>query len=170
LLAGAMHLSNQAFGVWAGTSIHAVPQVVAAAFSYSPEAGALATLVKLVRVAMLAPFVFGLGMWCANRAEGARARIHYSRLAPPFVWGFLLLAALNTFRVLPVLQFPFGTWASTGLLTNAGELLLAFAMAAMGLEVNLAQMSKVGGRALLTGALAAAILCGASLGLIRLFL
>src|SRR5262249_13194548 len=48
-----LHLSDNAFGVWAGTSIHAVPQVVAAAFAYSEPAGALATLVKLVRVTLL---------------------------------------------------------------------------------------------------------------------
>src|SRR5882672_8139932 len=60
-LAGAMMgLGDQAYGVWAGTSIHAVPQVVAAAFAFSPGAGNIATLVKLVRVALLPPLTFVL--------------------------------------------------------------------------------------------------------------
>jgi uncharacterized integral membrane protein (TIGR00698 family) len=170
LLGAALHLGNQAFGVWAGTTIHAVPQVVAAGFSYSNESGTLATLVKLVRVAMLAPFIFVLGIWCMRGRSGSTARIHYSRLAPGFVWGFLLLAVLNTFRLLPVLQFHFGNYDAGGLLTSAGEILLAVSMAAMGLEVNIKQMAKVGGRALLAGTLAAVVLCSVSLLLIRVLL
>ncbi len=165
-----LKLSDQAFGVWAGTSIHAVPQVVAAAFSYSQPAGALATLVKLVRVALLAPFMFVLGIWYSRQSGAGKARIHYRRLVPAFVWGFLILAFLNTANLLPVLQFTFGKYSTSGLLTNAGELLLAISMAAMGLEVNIVQFSKVGGRAILVGTLAGLILCSTSLLLIHLLL
>jgi len=93
---GLMHLRDEAFGVWAGTSIHAVPQVVAAGFAYSPAAGSLATLVKLVRVTMLAPFLFLLGFFYARR-RGPAVAIPYSRLVPPFVSGFLALSLCNTF-------------------------------------------------------------------------
>jgi uncharacterized integral membrane protein (TIGR00698 family) len=165
-----LHLSDQAFGVWAGTSIHAVPQVVAAAFSYSQPAGALATLVKLVRVALLAPFMFVLGVWYSRQSRAGQARIHYRRLVPAFVWGFLLLAFLNTAGLLPVLQFSFGKYASSGLLTNAGEFLLSVSMAAMGLEVSIAQLAKTGGRAVLVGTLAALALCSTSLLLIHVLL
>jgi uncharacterized integral membrane protein (TIGR00698 family) len=165
-----MKLSDQAFGVWAGTSIHAVPQVVAAAFSYSQPAGALATLVKLVRVALLAPLIFALGIWHSRQPGAGQTRIHYHRLVPAFVWGFLLLAFLNTADLLPVLQFTFGKYATSGLLTNAGELLLAISMAAMGLEVNIVQFSKIGGRAMLVGTLSGLTLCATSLALIHFFL
>src|SRR6266700_3294517 len=60
LTGGALKMGDVAFGVWAGSTIHAVPQVVAAAFAYSQKAGTLATLVKLVRVTMLAPFMIAL--------------------------------------------------------------------------------------------------------------
>lgn len=163
-----LKLSDQAFGIWAGTSIHAVPQVVAAAFSYSQTAGALATLVKLVRVALLAPFMFVLGIWYSRHASAGRATIHYRRLVPAFVWGFLSLAFLNTTHLLPILQFSFGKYATSDLLTNAGELLLAVSMAAMGLEVNIVQFSKVGGRSILVGSLAGLVLCATSLVLIHL--
>lgn len=165
-----LKLSDQAFGVWAGTTIHAVPQVLAAAFSYSQPAGALATLVKLVRVALLAPLIFVLGIWHSRQPGAAKAQIHYHRLVPAFVWGFLALASLNTAALLPVLQFRFGAYSTSGLLTNASELLLALSMAAMGLEVNIAQFSKVGGRAMLVGTLAGLILLATSLLLIRLYL
>ena len=165
-----LKLSDQAFGVWTGTSIHAVPQVLAAAFSYSQPAGTLATLVKLVRVALLAPLIFVLGIWHSRQAGAGQAQIHYSRLVPAFVWGFLLLSFLNTADLLPVLQFRFGNYATSGILTNFGELLLAVSMAAMGLEVNLVQFSKVGGRAMLVGTLAGLALCVSSLVFIRLFL
>jgi uncharacterized integral membrane protein (TIGR00698 family) len=170
LLGSLLNLSDQAFGVWAGTSIHAVPQVLAAAFSYSQPAGALATLVKLVRVALLAPLIFVLGIWHSRQAGAGKAQIHYHRLVPGFVWGFLALACLNTADLLPILQFRFGVYPTSSLLNNAGELLLAISMAAMGLEVDIVQFSKVGGRAMLVGTLSGLILCTASLLMIRLFL
>jgi len=165
-----LRLSDQAFGVWAGTTIHAVPQVLAAAFSYSQPAGALATIVKLVRVALLAPLIFVLGIWHSRQAGAGQAQIHYHRLVPVFVWGFLLFASLNTAELLPVLQFRFGAYSTSSLLTNASELLLAISMAAMGLEVNIVQFSKVGGRAMLVGTLSGLILLATSLLLIRLYL
>jgi uncharacterized membrane protein YadS len=86
------------------------------------------------------------------------------------VWGFLVLAALNTANLLPDLQFSFGKYSMSGLLTNLGELLLSISMAAMGLEVNIVQFSKVGGRAILVGSLAGLVLCATSLLLIRILL
>ncbi|MGI8743860.1 MAG: YeiH family protein [Bryobacteraceae bacterium] len=168
-IGGLLHMKDDAFGVWAGTSIHAVPQVVAAAFAYSAQAGALATLVKLVRVTLLAPFLFVLGFLYARR-RGPRMAIHYTRLVPAFVYGFLALSLLNTLSLLPVLQFRFGATPLSELLVNLGEMLLTLSMAAMGLEVNVRFLARVGGTAVLTGAAASVILCIVSLLLIRLLL
>jgi len=166
---GLMHLSDQWFGVWAGTTIHAVPQVVAAGFAYSAGAGALATLVKLVRVAMLAPFLFVLGILHA-RKRGQALAIPYARLVPAFLYGFLALSAMRTFSLLPMLQFGFGSFALADLLTNLGEILLTLSMGAMGLEVNIRFLAKTGAGAVLTGTGATVMLCAGSLLLIRLFL
>ncbi len=168
-LGSLMRLNDDQFGVWAGTSIHAVPQVVAAAFGYSAPAGALATLVKLVRVTLLAPYMFVLGFVFSRRA-GRSGSIPYSKLVPPFVWGFATLALINTFGLFPVLQFRFGATPLSGLLTNLGELMLTLSMAAMGMEVNLRFFAKVGGRAVLTGIGAALVLCAVSLFLIRIII
>ena len=166
---GLLGLRDDAFGVWAGTTIHAVPQVVAAGFAYSAQAGALATLVKLVRVTLLAPFLFGLGFWHARRRRKAVA-LQWTRLVPPFVYGFLALSLCNTLGLFPVLQFRFGAFPLADILTNLGELLLTLSMAAMGLEVNVRFLAHTGGRAVLTGAAASVVLCGASLLLIHLLL
>jgi uncharacterized integral membrane protein (TIGR00698 family) len=168
-IGGLLHLGDEAFGVWAGTTIHAVPQVVAAGFAYSAAAGALATLVKLVRVTLLAPLLFIVGFWHA-RQSGSAVAIQYSRLIPPFVYGFLALALCNTFGLFPILQFRFGAYPLSDVLTNLGELLLTLSMAAMGLEVNVRFLAHTGGRAVLTGTLASVVLCATSLLLIRLFL
>jgi uncharacterized integral membrane protein (TIGR00698 family) len=177
-LAGTMlGLGDQAYGVWAGTSIHAVPQVVAAAFAYSPGAGSIATLVKLVRVALLAPFTFVLAIAYARRKRSSGIRVSYSRLVPPFFWGFLAAALMNTLGLIPALEFhPIWQASSSlsvstaGLLVDAGSFLLTLAMAAMGLEVDIHFLARVGGRALLTGVVSCLALCAASLILIRLLL
>ncbi len=166
---GLLHMKDDAFGVWAGTSIHAVPQVVAAGFAYSASAGALATLVKLVRVTLLAPFLFVVGFLYARR-QGSTVSIRYTRLVPPFVYGFAALSLLNTLTLLPVLQFHFGSWPLSDILTNLGELMLTLSMAAMGLEVNVRFLAHTGWRAVLTGAAASVVLCATSLLLIRLLL
>jgi uncharacterized integral membrane protein (TIGR00698 family) len=168
-LGGLLHLRDDAFGVWAGTTIHAVPQVVTAGFAYSAQAGALATLVKLVRVTLLAPFLFILGILHARR-HGSAVAIQYARVVPLFVWGFLAFSLCNTLGLFPVLQFRFGSVAMPDLLSNLGELLLTLSMAAMGLEVNVRFLARTGGSAVLTGAAASVILCVTSLLLIRLLL
>ncbi len=178
-------LSDTEFGVWSGTSIHAVPQVVAAGFAFSPEAGAIATLVKLVRVTFLAPIVFVMALLYAkhhaaptNGAKGALA-VHYARLVPWFVWGFVVLAALNTLGFIPTLSFNMvdalsGGQPTTVSLSNAmttvGKLLLTLAMAAIGLEVNIRQLASVGGKAIAAGLVSTAALGAASLLLISLLL
>lgn len=166
---GLLRLRDDAFGVWAGTSIHAVPQVVAAGFAYSRAAGALATLVKLVRVTLLAPFLFVVG-YAYTRRNGSRAAIPYARLVPSFVYGFLALSLLNTLNLLPVLQFRFGTYPLSSVLADLGELMLTVSMAAMGLEVNVRFLAHTGGRAVLTGIGTSVVLCVVSLLLIRLLL
>jgi len=181
LLGGWLHLSSQTFGVWAGTTIHAVPQAVAAGFAFSPDAGSLATLVKLVRVACLAPMIFFLAIYHARRHanNGDGLTVRYARLVPWFVWGFLFLSLAHTAGLLPELSFR-PLWplspADGAVLTVqvsaacvfAAKLLLTMDMAAIGLEVNVRQLIGVGGRALLAGLLAT-IAVGAT-GLILLTL
>ena len=75
VLARALHFDDHTAGVYLGATIHDVAQVVGAGFSISPEAGETATLVKLIRVAMLAPVVLVVAaVTRAGRRRGPRAR------------------------------------------------------------------------------------------------
>ncbi len=181
----ALRLSSSQFGVWAGTSIHAVPQVVTAGLAFSSEAGAMATLVKLVRVTMLAPLVFALALAAARRrratgAAGERMTVHYGRMVPWFVWGFLGLSLLYTEGLIPELKFPAKGLLGGGgepfvlplvrVLKETGTALLALAMAAIGLELSVKSMARVGKPVFLCAAGATVVLGAASLVLVKLLL
>ena len=163
-------MSQSAFGVWAGTSIHAVPQVVAAGFTYGPEAGSLATLVKLARVTLLAPFLLVLMLF-----YGRKKNVQVAKLIPAFVWGFLILAVMNTISLVPAIEFKpvewlWGNQPMRLALSEVGNWILTLAMAAIGLEVNLRLLIHVGTRALAAGVGAMIVLCAASWTLIRILL
>jgi uncharacterized integral membrane protein (TIGR00698 family) len=162
--------TDERYGVWAGSTIHAVPQAVAAGFAFSARAGGMATLVKLVRVALLAPLLLGLAFaYARSRKDGVT--VHYGRLVPTFLWGFFALFVLNSLGLLPVLQFQNGySLASASVLAEGGNILLALAMAAMGLEVNLRMMARVGGAAMVVGTVATVAACVVSWALIRTLL
>jgi uncharacterized integral membrane protein (TIGR00698 family) len=170
LIGGWIGFSDAGYGVWAGSTLHAVPQAVAAGFAFSESAGGMATLVKLVRVALLAPLLLALAFaYARNRKDGVT--VHYARLVPPFLWGFFGLFLLNSLGLLPVLQFQHGYSSNLAdVLAGAGEILLALSMAAMGLEVNLRVFAKVGGSALAVGAAASTCACLVSWALIRIML
>ncbi|HLX42389.1 MAG TPA: putative sulfate exporter family transporter [Bryobacteraceae bacterium] len=162
--------NDDAYGVWAGSTLHAVPQAVAAGFAFSARAGGMATLVKLVRVALLAPMLLILAFAHArSRKDGVT--VHYKRLVPAFLWGFFALFVLNSLGWLPVLQFKNGySLASDTVLAEAGNILLTLSMAAMGLEMNLHVMARVGGKAVVVGTVAAIVACAVSWALIRTLL
>jgi uncharacterized integral membrane protein (TIGR00698 family) len=166
-IGGLLGMTDQGYGVWAGSTIHAVPQAIAAGFAFSEKAGGLATLVKLVRVALLAPLLLVLAFAYA-RTRKAGVTVHYGRLVPPFLWGFFGLFLLNSLGWLPLLRFASGFSVNLAdVLAEAGNVLLTLAMAAMGLEVNVKLLMKVGGAALAVGAASSAAACAVSWALIR---
>jgi uncharacterized integral membrane protein (TIGR00698 family) len=122
-------------GIYLGATIHDVAQVVGAGFSISEQAGETATLVKLLRVAMLAPVVVlaSLLMRSVSTGDAAGAR---PPLIPGFVLAFIALATLNSLVNLPA---PLLTVAVDG----SGWLLLT-AIAAVGLKTRPAEILKVG--------------------------
>lgn len=99
VLAAQLSLTDTQAGFLIGASIHDVAQAIGGGFSYSPAAGEVATIVKLTRVALLAPMLLLVAMWLARGGEAGAARIPL-RL-PWFILGFLAVAALNSLVVLP---------------------------------------------------------------------
>jgi len=169
-IGGAIGFDDNGYGVWAGSTIHAVPQAVAAGFAFSEKAGGVATLVKLVRVALLAPLLLVLAYGYARSRKDV-VTVHYARLVPPFLWGFFALFLLNSLRLLPVLQFQAGYSVNVAdVLAEAGNISLALSMAAMGLEINLKMFVKVGGAAVAVGAAACVTACIVSWVMIRALL
>jgi uncharacterized integral membrane protein (TIGR00698 family) len=162
--AGLLHLSGLQYGAFAGLTVYAVPQVIAA----TAPAGALAvqfgTLIKLLRVLMLGPVVLALGLVCPHRqAAGGSSQATtlgmLGRLVPWFIPGFLLLAAARYCGVVPhALLGPIGTIA--GLFTNVS-------MAALGLGTDLRAVARAGARAIAAVSLSLLLLAAISLGLIR---
>jgi len=183
LVAVALGLGAKTFGYWCGTSIHAVPQVMAAADSLKDlkDATGDAILVKMGRVALLAPLVFVLALGYTKRSVSPStqrkvANIQYAKLVPWFIWAFVAVALLHTSGLLPTLQFHLiGAKETTSVdlsrvLSGAGKILLALAMAAIGLTVNLRALLSVGGRSLAAGVLSSILLAACSLLLIRLLI
>lgn len=165
-------LPADVFGALVGATIHAVPQVVAAGQSHGVEAATMATLVKLVRVACLAPLVLLCAIRFGARGQGVGEKRGANRLAwlstlPWFIWGFLAMAVLRITGVLPVLHFEDGTVSSmTDLLGAGSKWLLAIAMAAIGLQVDLGKMLKSGAKAMLVGVLTWLIMALVAVGLL----
>jgi uncharacterized integral membrane protein (TIGR00698 family) len=144
LLVRPLGLSFYQYGVLAGLTVYAVPQVLAAAFPVSVLSGQVGTLVKLVRVLMLGPVVLFFALrHRGGRAEVGRAgRPRLSQLVPWFIVGFLALAGLRALGAVPA---PMADAART----FSGWLTIA-AMAALGLGVDLRAVTRVGRPVVLT--------------------
>jgi uncharacterized integral membrane protein (TIGR00698 family) len=141
-----------AFGIYAGSTIHEVAQVVAAARSVDAGAADAAVIAKMVRVMMLAPFLLLLSAWLArgDRQRGAApgARLDGARgttLAVPwFAFGFVGAVLVNSLHVLPA--------QAVGLACDVGTMLLAMAMAALGLSTHAGALRRAGMQPILLAA------------------
>lgn len=143
ILTQALELDQRATGVFLGATIHDVAQVVGAGFSVSEVTGETATLVKLIRVTMLAPVVllFALAMRARGAEQPGRAgRPARPPLVPGFVLAFLGFAALNSLGLIPAAAAaPLGDLSRWALLT---------AIAAVGMKTSLRSIFEVGGKAI----------------------
>lgn len=132
-------LDTRQGGVFLGGTIHDVAQVVGAGFSVSDETGEVATLVKLIRVTMLAPVVLVASLLIRSQKStsitGKRPPI-----LPIFIVGFLALAALNSFGFIAV--------ELTSVINNISRWALLVAIAAVGMKTSIKKMLSVGGLAI----------------------
>ncbi|WP_375464088.1 YeiH family protein [uncultured Methylobacterium sp.] len=158
-------LSETQYGVLAGLTVYAVPQVLAATVPVGLVSTQVGTLVKLVRVLMLGPVVLAFALLARRLpAEGAGPappvpRPRLTQLVPGFILGFLALAGLRALGLIPD--------AAAGPLSRLAGLLTVVAMAALGLGVDVRVLARVGGRvtAAVTGSLL--VLVAVSLALIK---
>jgi uncharacterized integral membrane protein (TIGR00698 family) len=144
-------------GFLVGASIHDVAQAIGAGFAVSDTAGAQATVVKLTRVALLAPLVTLAALWISRvqplAATASSARVP---LLPGFIFAFLALVALNSLIELP-------QQVATGALT-ASKTLLLLAVTATAMRTRTDLLLQLGWRAVMPVLAATVASLGVALG------
>lgn len=158
------HLSNYQYGVVAGLTVYAVPQVLAAAFPVSALSGQVGTLVKLVRVLFLGPVLVAFSVMARRDERGApnatAPRFQLFTLLPWFVVGFIVCSVLRTVGALPV--------AVATPMRTASHWLTLVAMAGLGLGVDVRGLRHVGRPVVLTVAASLTLLLGLSLSVAKM--
>ncbi|QAV71281.1 putative sulfate exporter family transporter [Salinibacterium sp. UTAS2018] len=166
-------LDTAEFGMWVGASVHDVGQVVATAQIAGATALAVAVVVKLTRVAMLAPMVALAGVVAAraDRVQAAaastagepaadRGEVKRPAILPLFVVGFLAAVLVRTFVPLP-----------DGFLEAAGygqELVLGMALFGLGASISMGNLVRTGGRALVVALISWAVIALLSYGAVEI--
>ncbi|NLD16659.1 MAG: YeiH family putative sulfate export transporter, partial [Tissierellia bacterium] len=141
-------LSDLGFGLWAGTAINDTSSVVAAAYSFSDEAGAYATIVKLTRTTMIIPIslFFAFRTLSKKRKESTEDQdLSYSlgKIFPWFIVWFLLASLINTLGIFDFLGF--------SRLSNLAKFMITMALVAVGLSVDFKKMKESGFRPIVLG-------------------
>jgi uncharacterized integral membrane protein (TIGR00698 family) len=140
LVSHALGLSDHHAGIFLGATIHDVAQVIGAGYSVSPEAGDTATVVKLLRVAMLLPVILVLSIMLRRGQNGVAAADTGKRppLLPWFAVAFGLLVLFNSLVVIPK--------GISGFFSEVSRFLLVTAIAAIGMKTQLKELTVLGWR------------------------
>ena len=123
-------------GIFLGSTIHDVAQVVGAGYSLSVEAGDAATVTKLLRVAMLVPVIIVISFVLLRGADRATARQGF----PLFLIVFVALVCINSVGLIPP--------TVVAVMTSVSSWALVAAIAALGIKTSLKDLATVGPRAL----------------------
>ncbi|MEI2416901.1 YeiH family protein [Orrella sp. JC864] len=160
--AGLLGLDAQGWGIYIGATVHEVAQVVGAASAIDPATTQAATIVKMTRVALLAPVLIVLGLYlrhaAAGHADGQRAPV----AVPWFAVGFLALALVNSAGVIPP--------DLLDALRRLDVFALTMAMTALGMETRFAQIRQAGAKVLGLAAILFVLLGAGGYLLVRLAL
>jgi uncharacterized integral membrane protein (TIGR00698 family) len=136
IVASYLGFSDELAGVFIGGAIHDVAQVVGAGYSISPEAGDVATYIKLLRVALLMPIV--MMVFFVFKERNSKMSGGVSAFIPGFLIMFFVLAFLKNVGVLP-------PWL-IDIIRSLSSYLLVIAIAAIGVKTSLKQVLSVGWR------------------------
>lgn len=138
-----------AYGIFTGSTVHEVAQVVAAGKAVADAAANTAVITKLVRVMMLAPFLVMLAAYLSRHAEEGTnqpsANSNWRGVIPWFALGFIAVAGINSMSILP--------HAMVAAAIEADTLILATAMAALGVSTQVASIRAAGVKPLALAAL-----------------
>ncbi|WP_199101829.1 YeiH family protein [Aquitalea sp. ASV11] len=139
-LTQALGVSEFAYGVFTGSTVHEVAQAVAAGRAVSEQAANSAVITKMIRVMMLAPFLLLLSAWLGRRHQSGSTEARRITI-PWFALGFLAMAGFNSLHWLPQ------AWVAR--LIALDNLLLAMAMGALGLTTHFSAIRRAGTKPML---------------------
>jgi len=163
LLVPVLQLSLTQYGVLAGLTVYAVPQVLAATLPIGALSNQVGTVVKLVRVLMLGPVVLGLSVLARDlRTTGVRTSKNtpsWQELVPWFITGFIVVLIVRSLDLIPQVALP--------TITKIAATLTTIAMAALGLGVDIRVVAKSGVRVTLAVTASLIVLGSISYVLIR---
>lgn len=136
IFVGTLGVDDKHAGLFLGGTIHDVAQVVGAGYMISPEAGDIATYVKMLRVAMLLPVVLVIAFVVSRYSRTTEKR--NATLLPTFLLGFALLVGINSTGLLPA--------EVTQGINDVSRWCLVTAIAALGMKTSFKKLVEVGWR------------------------
>ena len=160
IMGKAMGMSDQAFGIWAGTAVNDTSSVVATGYAFSEAAGDFATMVKLTRTLSIIPTVITFALIqlrlkrkeaLANQQNGEdlKANVSITKIFPWFILGFLALSVIAS--VFPIPAMVVSQTKSTS------KFLMVCALSAIGLNTSFSSMKKAGIRPMIHGFIISAL-------------
>ena len=160
IMGQAMGMTDQAFGIWAGTAVNDTSSVVATGYAFSEGAGDFATMVKLTRTLAIIPTVITFAFVqlrlkrkeaLANSKNGSELKANFSitKIFPWFILGFLAMSIVAS-----VFPIPAAVVSGT---KSASKFLMVCALAAIGLNTSFSSMKKAGIRPMIHGFIISAL-------------
>lgn len=129
--------SQETFGIFAGSTVHEVAQVVAIGHAVGTEAENAAVITKMIRVMMLAPFLIILSAYLSRKQQTHAGEPQQRKITIPwFAVIFILMAAFNSFNLLPAIVVQY--------IISLDTILLAMAMVALGLTTHVSAIRQAG--------------------------
>ena len=160
IMGRALGMSDEAFGIWAGTAVNDTSSVVATGYAFSEGAGDFATMVKLTRTLSIIPTVIVFALIqlrlkkkeaAANNIDGAdlKANFKISKIFPWFIVGFLALSGVAS-----IFSIPAAVVSGT---KSVSKFLMVSALAAIGLNTSFTKLKKSGLRPMIHGFIISAL-------------
>lgn len=161
LIGHALHLSDQAYGVWTGLAVDNTAETAAAGALYSDAAGKVAVLVKTCRNAMIGFVVLGYAIYWASKGQASgvenKAAFLWKKF-PKFVLGFLLISTLASVN--------FFSKTNLMALGNLSRWAFLLTFAGVGLRTSFRDLSKQGVRPLMVGVIGEVVIAVMTLALV----
>ena len=161
LVGHSLHLSDRAYGLWAGLAVDNTAEATAAGALYSDAAGKIAVLAKTCRNALIGFVVLGYAIYWASKGQAAEVTNKAAflwRKFPKFVLGFLLISLLATIG--------FFTKPQLAAIGNLSRWAFLLTFAGVGLRTNLRELGKQGARPFIVGAIGEVAIALITLGLV----